>query len=149
MKSFFLLLIGLLLLAQVPVRAQTMPAAVADSLAEIAHADTSIALQRLFLAQRRTGRTRLVLGALVVGGSSVLLANARPETTYQRVSGVGLSLASGYYLYQLVDGLVQVRRFRPQREKQVLENFENGQPLPRWVRRKLRPNYFSAKVTTY
>ncbi len=148
MKSLFLLILSLLL-AQLPARAQTTPAALADSLADVAHADTSIALQRLFLAQRRTGRTRLVLGALVAGSGSVLLASARPETTYQRVSGVGLGLASGYYLYQLIDGLVQVRRFRPRREKQVLENFENGQPLPRWVRQKLRPSYFSVKVTAY
>jgi hypothetical protein len=148
-KSLLLLLISLLLLAQGPVRAQATPAAVADSLADIARTDTSIALQRLFVAQRRAGRTRLILGAIVVASSSVLLAGTHPETTYQRISGVGLGLASGYYAYQLIDGLVQLRRFRAQRENQVLENLENGQPLPRWVRRKLKSSYFSAKVTAY
>ena len=149
MKSIYLLLISLLLLAKVPAWAQAVPPAVADSLAEIARADTSIALQRLFLAQRRTGRTQMLLGGIVTASGSILLATARPETTYQRVAGVGLGLAAGYYTYQFIDGLVQLRRFRPQREKQVLENLDNGQPLPRWVRQKLRPSYFSAKVTTY
>ena len=147
MKTLLLLLASLLL-ASVSARAQATPA-VADSLADVARQDTSLAVQRLFRAQRRGGLTNLVLGGLVVGGGTVLLANARPETTYQRVSGVGLGLAAGYYAYQLVDGLVQLRRFRAQREKQVLENLDNGQPLPRRVRQKLRPSYFSARVTTY
>ena len=149
MKSLFLALLSLLVLAQGPVWAQATPAAVADSLANIARTDTSIALQRLFLAQRRAGRTRLILGAVIMGSSSVLLAGAYPETTCQRVSSVGLGLASGYYAYQLIDGLVQLRRFRPRRENQVLENLENGQPLPRWVRQKLISNYFSARVNSY
>lgn len=149
MKSLFLALLSLLVLAQGPLWAQATPAAVADSLANIARTDTSIALQRLFLAQRRAGRTRLILGAVIMGSSSVLLAGARPETTCQRVSSVGLGLASGYYAYQLIDGLVQLRRFRPRRENQVLENLENGQPLPRWVRQKLISNYFSARVNSY
>ncbi len=144
MKMLCLWLTGLLL-AQLPARAQ----AVADSLADVARTDTSLAVQRLFRARRRAGLTRVVLGGVVVGSSSVLLAGRRPETTYQRVASVGLGLAAGYYAYQLIDGLVQLRRFRPGREKQVLENLENGQPLPRWARRELRPSYFSAKVTAY
>ena len=149
MKRLLLLFVSLLLLAQGPARAQAVPPAVADSLAEVARTDTSLAVQRLFLAQRRAGRVRLILGALVVGGGSLSLATGHPETTYQRVSGVGLGLATGYYAYQLIDGLVQLRRFRPGREKQVLENLENGQPLPRWVRRRLRPGYFSARVMAH
>lgn len=149
MKTLYLWLTGLLLLTHLPAWAQAAPPAVADSLADVARTDTSLAVQRLFRAQRRAGLARVVLGGVVVGSSSVLLAGSRPETTYQRVASVGLGLAAGYYAYQLIDGLVQLRRFRPGREKQVLENLDNGQPLPRWARQKLRPSYFSAKVTTY
>ncbi len=149
MKTLLYWLAGLLVLLRVPAQAQVAPTAVADSLADVARTDTSIAVQRLFRAQRRAGLTRVVLGGLVAGSSGVLLAGAQPETTYQRVASAGLGLAAGYYAYQLIDGLVQLRRFRSGREKQVLERLKNGQPLPHWARRKLRPAYFSAKVTAY
>lgn len=149
MKTLYIWLVGLLLLAHLPARAQAVPPSVADSLADVARTDTSLAVQRLFRAQRRASLTRVVLGGVVAGSGVVLLAGRQPETTYQRVASVGLGLAAGYYAYQLLDGLVQLRRFRPGREKQVLENLENGQPLPRWARQKLRPSYFSAKVTAY
>ncbi len=147
--SFFL--VAGWLLAWVPARAQAQVVvpSVGDSLAEAAREDTAVALQRLFLAQRRYSRTKLILGALMTGSGSLLLAVNRPETTYQRVSTVGFGVAVGYYTYQFVDNLVLLRRFRSKREEQVLADLENGQPLPRWVRKKLKPSYFSVPITTH
>ncbi|MGI4870781.1 MAG: hypothetical protein ACRYFX_06320 [Janthinobacterium lividum] len=142
-----------LALAGRPAQAQVPdPAAVADSLtelAEIAHDDTTIAVQRLFFAQRRSSRRQLLLDAVVAGDATFFLALGRPETTYQALSTGGLGLVAGYYYYELVNHIVLLRRFRPKRERQVLESFDSGRPLPAWVRRQLKAKYFSVKVSTY
>ena len=147
--------------ASAPARAQVSPPAEAeirlarpaavltDSAAEVAHGDTAIALQRLFLAQRRAGRSRIIVGGIEVGAVSFFVFTREPHTVYQYVATGLFVAAGGYYGYQLAAGLVALRRFRPGRERRLLESYDNNQPLPRWVRKRLRAKYFSVKVTTY
>ena len=141
-----------------PVQAQVAPPAgatirlaspvLSDSAAEVAHSDTAIAVQRLFLSWRRYGRSQIILGGIEVGAISFFVFTREPHTVYQYISTGLFVAAGGYYGYQLVHGLVVLRRFRLGRERQVLESFDNNQPLPRWVRRRLKSKYFSVKVTT-
>ena len=158
---YFLCCLSLWLLAgagTAPAQAQVAPPAgaeirlarpvLSDSAAEVAHVDTAIAVQRLFLSWRRYGRSQLILGGIEVGAISLLVLPRSPSTVYQYVSTGLFVAAGGFYGYQLVRGLVALRRFRPGREQLVLESYDNNQPLPRWVRRRLKAKYFSVKVTT-
>jgi len=117
-----------------------------DSAAEAARADTAIAVQRLFFERRRGGRKQLPFSGLVVGGFGYTLATYRPETTYQRVSTVGLGVVGAYYGGLFVSLLARQRRYRPAREQRVLDALEQGQPLPRRLRKQLKPAYFGVKT---
>ncbi|GAA4038948.1 hypothetical protein GCM10022409_25760 [Hymenobacter glaciei] len=142
----FFLLIGSSM-AALPSRAQERPTTFFnDSTAQVARDDTAMALQRLFRLQRHTSVRSLLLGTVLAGATAYSLANDHPETTYQRVSTIGIAAVGGYGLLQVVTGAVQQWRFRARQEERLLDRLDQAQPLPRWVRRKLVPSYFGVRA---
>ncbi len=139
------LLVSLLAwLAAGPGNAQQLPAvptpANADKAMVLARQDTIQRLQQLFAAQRRAPRVRTTaLAGLSLACFTVLQATqGPPETNFQRV-GRGVQWGfMGYTAYLLVRGISKQRRYRPARERQLIAAVEQGQPLPAWVRKKLR-----------
>ena len=89
------------------------------------------------------------MGGVEVAAISYFVLGREPVTVYQYAASGLMVVAGAYYGYELVSGLAALRRYRPRREKRVLEGFDNGQPLPAWVRRRLASRYFSVKVTTF
>lgn len=110
--------------------------------------DTAATVRRLFAAQRRGNRTRLL-----AGGASVLLLNyflaySKQETTWQRVSTGIMAGVLGQGLYNFGEAVVRGRRYRPAREQAVLAALAQGQPLPRRIRKKLVAEYLKPKTAT-
>lgn len=142
---FFLLAVGCV--AALPGHTQGRPTTIiSDSATQVARDDTAIAVQRLFRMQRHTSVRGLLLGTVLAGVISYSLTTNHPETTYQRVSTIGLAAAGGYSLFQAVAGAIQRWRYRTRQEEQLLGRLDQGQLLPRWVRRKLTPSYFGARA---
>lgn len=143
--SFFVLGGGILTV--LPSHAQGQSTVVlSDSAAQVARDDTVMAVQRLFRLQRHTSVRSLVLGTVLAGGVSYSLATGHPENTYQRVSTVGLAGVGCYGLFQVVTGVMQQWHYRARQEERLLGRLDQGQSLPRWVRRKLTPGYFGARA---
>ena len=137
---FFLLAASV---AALPGRAQGRPAVLpGDSAAQVARDDTAVAVQRLFRLQRHASVSSLLLGTVLAAATTYSLATNHPETTYQRVSSVGFAAVSGYGWYRLLMGAMQRWRFRARQEEALLGRLDQGQPLPRWVRRRLTRAYF-------
>lgn len=144
---FLLLLFGGSVLSALPSHAQGQPATIlSDSAAQVARDDTAVAVQRLFRLQRHASVRNLLLGTVVAGTTTYSLAINHPETTYQRVSTIGLIGVDGYSLFQVVAGAMQRWRYRTRQEERLLSRLDQAQALPRWVRRKLAPSYFGARA---
>jgi len=144
------LLSAALLGSTAPARAAppALPALPADTIRPQppTRADTAAALRRLFAQQRRAGRGRLVAAGLSALTSNFLVASSRQETVAQRV-GTGLLVGVlGLNAYTLGKELVRRRRYRPAREQRLLAGLAQQQPLPRWLRRKLVTEFFSASA---
>jgi len=125
-----------------------LPSVPADSAIEAARGDTAIAIQRMFIDHRRKNLPGLLVCGVIVGVGGYSLATNSPETNYQRVATGGLGLLVSYAAFQLVQQVAQQRRYRPKREKQMLELIEKGRPLPPKMRRQLPSSYFSVKIST-
>lgn len=102
----------------------------------------------MFIDHRRKNLPGLLVCGVIVGVGGYSLATNSPETNYQRVATGGLGLLVSYAAFQLVQQVAQQRRYRPKREKQMLELIEKGRPLPPKMRRQLPSSYFSVKIST-
>lgn len=107
-----------------------------------------MAVQRLFRLQRHTSVRTLVLSGIVAGGTTYSLFNNHPETTYQRVSTIGLVALTSYSLFQVSSAIVQRWRYRTRQEEKLLNLVDQGKPLPHWVRAKLTAAYFGSRART-
>ena len=148
------LLLGIGLLLTAPSRAaaqavRPVPDTAASIMApQATRPDTAATLRRLFAAQRRGNRTRL----LTVGASVLIfnffLAYSKQETTWQQVSTYLTAGILGQGVYNLGEAVVRGRRYRPAREKVLLAALAQGQPLPRRIRKKLVAEYMKPKLAT-
>ena len=108
-----------------------------------APADTSAAVRRLFAEHRSGNRARLISSGFLVIFANYGLAYAKQETTLQQV-GTGVTIGVlAYEVFALGQALTWQRRYSPAREQAALALLAQGQPLPRQVRRHLRPQYFA------
>lgn len=130
------LLLGLLLVAgSVRGQAQQGPATVVASSQPVQamHADSVAVLRQVFRKARRSGR----FGALLYTGLlTTQLANASHLS--ERPYGLGLTLAgagadAGLITLSIIDWV----RFSQRREESAISRFEQRQPLPRYVQRRM------------
>ncbi len=120
-----------------------------DSSAVAQRQDTIFALQRFFFEQRRTGRATLVKGSLATAVFSALFAwQNPPTTTYQEANRVVTIGFIGFGVGQLVRGTVRCLTYRGGRETALIATLEQGQPLPRAIRKRLTAKYFPTPTTT-
>ena len=147
---FFCSLLAACCVAPFTARSQTRPTAapLSDSAAQVARDDTAIAVQRLFRLQRHTSVRILVLSSIVAGGTTYSLVNNHPETTYQRVSTIGLMALASYGLFQVSSAIIQRWRYRTRQEEKQLNLLDQSKPLPHWVRTKLTAAYFGSRART-
>ena len=106
-----------------------------------AREDTVYAVRRLFKNQDAQSTQRLALWA---GGLSGVAVGAFLPAPFGNPGLKTSAIATGAVVAGTMSGLALGRmlRFRPARRDQVLAAYEQGEPLPRYVRRRLRPEHF-------
>lgn len=105
--------------------------------------DTVLAVRRLFAARDKAATQQLArsLGALA-GGATVALLPAPFGQPPVKTSLVVLGLVGGGSGASI--GLIRMHRYSARRRDEVLAAYRQGEPLPRYVRRRLQPSYFPA-----
>lgn len=97
-------------------------------------ADSAAAVQRLF-AKRRTGSTILALpGGYFLGYGAVSAARG--------VDGSGVTLGLGAVLSGVA--VAKNIRFSKAKEDEILSAYQQGKPLPKNIRRRLKRKHFKA-----
>ncbi|UOQ69023.1 hypothetical protein [Hymenobacter volaticus] len=157
-----LLLVGGLLsgLLALPLHAQTAPDATARTarpvLALVPNREDSIqAIHHLFKARRRTGTWVMAGGATALTTIGILYA---ATSAFSSVVGAGYSLTNqpapaedntGFVVAAGIVGAVTVipavslkSRFSRQKEKALIQAYEQGQPLPAGLRSALQGKFF-------
>ena len=144
--KWWLWLVALWLLAAPGAMAQ-QPAVEAALPATTPLADTSAAVRRLFAERRsETGAGQLVGAGFLAIFSNYALSYATYETTLQS-AGAGLTAAVlGYEVFSVAQILHWRRRYSKAQEQAMLAALEQGQPLPRWLRRRLKAKYFTSQA---
>lgn len=106
-----------------------------------AREDTVYAVRRLFKSQDVQSTQRL---ALWLGGVSGVAVGAFLPAPFGNPGLKTSTIATGAVVAGTMSGLALGRmlRFRPARRDQVLAAYEQGEPLPRYVRRRLRSEHF-------
>ncbi len=143
-----LLLLGLLLAMPSLVVGQSARIVADTSARQAPRPDSAAALRKLFAAQRRGNRERIIVATTSVLIFNYFLSYSKRETTLERISQ---GLSAGYVglgLYNLGEAVVRGRRYRVSREKVLLTALAQGQPLPRRIRKKLVATYFKPKPAT-
>lgn len=132
------LLLVLLLTGRYPVEAQRRHPPVSRSYTT---EDTVRAVRRLFKGQESLGTLRLAtgLGGLSGVGVGTLLPAPFGNPGLKR-GAVAFGLVSGGVGAGLA--LRRMLRFSSRHRDQVLAAYQQGEPLPRYVRRRLRPEHF-------
>ena len=98
--------------------------------------DTIRVLGQFFAHQRKVSRP-LLFSAFTALAFNYALAYSKSETTFQQV-GRGILVAEvAFFTYRFGKAVVQLRRYRVEREHTLLATLAHGQPLPRPVRRRL------------
>ncbi|GAB4016553.1 hypothetical protein [Spirosoma koreense] len=109
--------------------------------------DTIQAIHRLFGAKRTASRTYLGIGlsASLVGAGTAFLATTLVSTIRSGaekntvvptlIAGAGIGLVPAGI------GLVRRIRYSRKREREILRQYEAGEPLPRWILRRLTPRF--------
>lgn len=133
-----LLLLGLSTFA--PVAAQRRPPVPSRT---YTREDTVFAVRRLFQKQDQQSTTRL---AIWLGSVSGVAVGAFLPAPFGNPGLKASSIATGAVVAGTMSGLALGRmlRFRPARRDQTLAAYQQGEPLPRYVRRRLRPEHFQA-----
>ncbi|TLM93005.1 hypothetical protein [Hymenobacter jeollabukensis] len=98
-------------------------------------------MRRLFAAYDGKGTAMLARSAGVLsafGVATLLPAPFGAPGLKQTIAGVGLLSGS----VGAVLGLSRMVRFSARHRDEVLAAYQQGEPLPRYVRRRLRPEHF-------
>jgi hypothetical protein len=99
-----------------------------------APADSALAVQRLF-AKRRTGSTILALpGGYFLGYGAVSAARG--------IDGGGVTLGLGAVLSSVA--VAKNIRFSKAKEDEILSAYQQGKPIPKNIRRRLKQKHFKA-----
>lgn len=105
---------------------------VAASPAIIAPADSVEAIERLFRS-RRTGST-------ILGIPSGYFLGYGAVATAQGVDQAPLTLGIGVVLSAVT--IAKSVRFSKQREEEIITNYQQGKPIPKNIKRRLRRKHF-------
>lgn len=98
--------------------------------------DSAFAVHQLFKKHRHSAEGALGTGAASIVG--MLSSSARGESELVGVNAV-------VTLVSTVVGLRQALRYGSDREHLIVQQYEQGWPLPAEVRRRLRSKYFRAR----
>ena len=118
------------------------PAAVAQALtptqlAEIAHADTLRAINRLFERRRKGGRRWNYLG--LAGSLSMVRLLARSDNNNTSVNGGGLAVIAGAFIAAPVAiGIANLVAYSEAHETEVENAYRAGKPLPKKIRERIK-----------
>jgi hypothetical protein len=118
----------------VPAATQSAAAAVASTAAP----DSALAVGNLF-RQRRTGGWIWT----AIGGISTIrtaVASSHPDVGGNAGGKVLGVVALGGIPVGV--GISKLARFSYAREEEILKNYQEGKPLPRYIRRRLKPKHF-------
>jgi hypothetical protein len=124
-------------------------ALVSDPVVTNSRSDSVLAVHRLFQSRRTSGKI-LTIGAVPIAlgatfvGALISLGNFYNRTGSPPNPFVD-GIAGGVMLSGLLPGIVgipQLIRFKKKREKAIISAYEQGSPLPVYVRRRLKPKYF-------
>lgn len=143
MRCLFLsaLLVAGVSAAQAQTPASAPPATSASlASAHYSSADTVRAVRHLFQQRGRGAAGTVAAGGSLIGqGTSNLLQRSDTTLAKRRLEArqdvLAGSLVLGY-------GALRTQRFGPERYEQIVAAYEQGQPLPDYVRRRLKPKYF-------
>jgi hypothetical protein len=108
--------------------------------------DSVLAIHRLFQSRRTSGKT-LTISALPIAlgatalGSLIIVGNALRVKPKPFVEEIGSFVALAGLLPGII-GIPRLIRFRKTREKAIVSAYEQGNLLPVYVKRKLKPKYF-------
>lgn len=121
--------------------AQT-PATATSSLASARYsqADTLRAVQHLFQRRIRGGLGMADAGSATLTKGAVAMAFRNDSTSEARRIESNQDMLFGTAV--LSYGVFQARRFGRGRYEQIVAAYAQGEPLPEYVRRRLRPRYF-------
>jgi hypothetical protein len=100
--------------------------------------DTVFAVHKLFAQKRASGEGLTASGATVGAGTAV----GSPLYTTPQVGGGDVAVAALAGGVPAALGLLQMGRYSPQREADVLKLYAEGWGLPPDIRRKLRRKHF-------
>jgi hypothetical protein len=100
--------------------------------------DTVFAVHKLFAQKRASGEGIAAGGATVGAGAAV----GSPLYTAPQVTGPDVATAAVMGAVPAALGLLQMGRYSPQREAEVLKLYAEGWGLPPDIRRKLRREHF-------
>lgn len=111
-------------------------------------ADTVLAVQRLFKRRRTSGKI-LTIGAVPVAlgatfaGAMISVYNYYGNSGSPKpfVDGIAFGVAGAGLLPGII-GIPQLIRFKKKREKAIISAYEQGSPLPVYVKRRLKPKFF-------
>jgi hypothetical protein len=111
-------------------------------------ADSALAVHRLFQRRRTSGKI-LTIGAVPVALGAAFAGAMISVYNYYGNSGSPKpfvdGIAVGVTLSGLLPGIIgipQLIRFKKKREKAIISAYEQGEALPVYVRRRLKPKFF-------
>lgn len=137
-----LFLFALLAIGATAAQAQTTSPAAPTSLASAHYsaADTIRAVQHLFQHRSKGTAGTLSAGGAIVGQGTAKLLQRSDTTIAKHRHEAGPDIVVGSAL--IGAGVLRTQRFGPERYGQIMAAYEQGQPLPEYVRRRLKPKYF-------
>lgn len=124
--------------AQTPLLLAAAPASLAS--VRYSAADTVRAVRHLFQHRNKGTAGTLGAGGAIVGQGATKLLVRADTTVAKHRHEAGPDILVGSAL--IGAGVLRTQRFGPERYAQVVTAYEQGQPLPDYVRRRLKPKYF-------
>ncbi|GAA4495477.1 hypothetical protein GCM10023172_07250 [Hymenobacter ginsengisoli] len=109
----------------------------AAQLAEVAHADTLRAINRLFERRRTGGKRWNYLG--LAGILSMTRALASPNIDGDKVDGGSLAiLLGGFVAAPVAIGVTNLVTYNEARESEIENAYRSGKPLPKKIRQRIK-----------
>jgi|GEM_PF-6742951 len=139
-KLFLSLLLVLACLMQVQAQIPDAPAATQSAAVAVAStaADSVSAVRKLF-QQRRTGGG--VLSAIGIGATGAIARGLSSGDASGNAGGAVISIAVIGGIPAVV-GISKLIRFSKPREETIVAAYQQGKPLPSYIRRRLKPSHF-------
>ena len=106
-------------------------------LAEVAHADTLRAINRLFVRRRRGSKTWSYLG--LSGALALVRILTSPSNNTMSADGNGLAILAGVFIVAPVAiGIVNLTAYSETHQQELEDSYRFGKPLPSNIRQRIK-----------